>query len=740
MIFSNSHNDYRRILLYVLTGLFFFLTACGSKPEVKVTKLNKEAKASFNKSDYRQAIQKWQIAVKIPTTKPLNLYLNMADAWLRLAEPYMAYKTVKEAARDYQGNENLVVATGRIQLITAGSLKALATINNLAKISLPKTYILKGDIWAIQGQLLKAEAAYKKAIAIAPQNAMAIARLALCYLGLHNESDAKLTYDKLTEAAQKRPEILNQMGIFWRLKGNYKRAEFFLKKAASLDSGNLLLKKSLAEFYFINNRPAISTAIIIEALKIAPTSPTLNNFLIETLLEQNKLPEAATIINELSDKGSKDIIFQLLQGKYHLLNNEPYLSVSQFSEAIKNEPKLAISHYLLALAYLANQRPGLAEQSAIEALTLNPNYSSAELLLADINYQNGDFKQAGSHVNRLLIREPENFRPQLLKGCILLAQKKYKEALNHFRKAAILSPSANNINFFSALAVELSGETEEAISLYQKMLEKDAELPVVQRYIQLLEQKKSADSAISNFIDQLPPSINKSTDFQNMFGTIYLENRQYDIAKAYFNKSIQLDINQTEAYLGLAKIYAQDRDWHNFVKVLQKCLNKNPGDISTILKLAEFYDLNEQYESARTIVETGIKIRSSESPLLLNTLAWLILEENTDLDRAFLLAQKSYEKSPQNPAVLDTLGWAYYKKGIFTRAEWLLEEALQKSANQPIIHLHLGQTLLARGEKAKALSHLKTSLGLNPPPKYRQIAENILKTVKDGYADTTPNQ
>ncbi len=736
MTWSSQHPHHSKLTTSSLLWLLISLTSCGPSPTDQFHQLDKAGKRLYHASNYPQAIQKWQQAIKIPIPKPPSLYLSMAEAWLSLAEPDKANDIIKQARTIYPANTDLIIEAARIQLMNSQTSQAEKTLQRLKELQLPavrpqshaEEYILRGDILSIKGKLAAAESAYQRAIAI-KSSPKALIRLALCRLGSHDINGATEAYKKLTSTMPKDPKILNQIGIFWRLKRNYKKAEYYILEAIRLDPGNVLFKKTLAEFYFGRNQQEKAGKTVSEALEIAPDSPQLNNFLIEILLGQNKITKAAAILKDLDKDGSKDIIFHLLQGKYFLLNKQPYLAISHFSEAIKYEPKLPISHYLLALAYLANQRPGLAEQSAIEALTLNHYFSAAELLLADIYYGNEQYSLALKHVNRILTREPENFRPQLLKGCILLAKEQYPKANDHFNKAAILNPSLKTSQYFSARTLEFEGKIKRAARVYRQILQTNPNmLPAAQRYIALLQKGEQQGKEINAFINSLPTDAKNSPEFQNMLGMAYSKTQKVERAINYFKKAVQLDAHQTEAYMGMAKIFEMGHRWPELIEVLENCIKNQPSYIPAILELAEFYNRNNQAIKAKTLIENGLN-QAPDSPQLANSLAWLLLEDNKDIDRAFILAQKSYERMPHDPAISDTLGWAYYKKKMFTRAEWLLEEALEESPQQPIIHIHLGQVLLAKGKKDQALQHITSGLDLSPPPQYKEIAQRLISTI-----------
>ncbi|MBW2163331.1 MAG: hypothetical protein JRF43_02490, partial [Deltaproteobacteria bacterium] len=76
-----------------------------------------------------------------------------------------------------------------------------------------------------------------------------------------------------------------------------------------------------------------------------------------------------------------------------------------------------------------------------------------------------------------------------------------------------------------------------------------------------------------------------------------------------------------------------------------------------------------------------------------NNLAWLLAEKKHDLDKAFIYAQKAKAAAPEQPAILDTVGWILTKKGSYELAISNFEVAIQKWPNQPTIRYHMAVAL-----------------------------------------------
>ena len=78
-----------------------------------------------------------------------------------------------------------------------------------------------------------------------------------------------------------------------------------------------------------------------------------------------------------------------------------------------------------------------------------------------------------------------------------------------------------------------------------------------------------------------------------------------------------------------------------------------------------------------------------------------------------ILAQRANRLAPKHPDIADTLGWIYYKKGLYDEAVANLKAAAEGSPDNPIIRYHLGAAYYKHGAKDEAAAELKKALGEN---------------------------
>ena len=84
---------------------------------------------------------------------------------------------------------------------------------------------------------------------------------------------------------------------------------------------------------------------------------------------------------------------------------------------------------------------------------------------------------------------------------------------------------------------------------------------------------------------------------------------------------------------------------------------------------------------------------------------------------------------PEEPGVMDTLGWIYYKMGDNNQAIALLEKVISSVPNDPVFNYHFGMALYKSGRLDEAREKLKIAIDSNKSFKGREEAEKTMKII-----------
>jgi Flp pilus assembly protein TadD len=114
-------------------------------------------------------------------------------------------------------------------------------------------------------------------------------------------------------------------------------------------------------------------------------------------------------------------------------------------------------------------------------------------------------------------------------------------------------------------------------------------------------------------------------------------------------------------------------------------------------------------------------------PDLLNYLGYAWIDRGQRLSEAMDMVKRAVAANPRSGAMVDSLGWAYFRIGDYRRAVEKLEEAVLLSPADPEINSHLGDAYWRVGRQIEARFQWSRALSLDPPPEMKADAEAKLK-------------
>jgi len=129
------------------------------------------------------------------------------------------------------------------------------------------------------------------------------------------------------------------------------------------------------------------------------------------------------------------------------------------------------------------------------------------------------------------------------------------------------------------------------------------------------------------------------------------------------------------------------------------------------LNLSLAYEHIGRRDEALAILE-DLATLHGDDPIVLNALGYTLADRNTQLDRAEQLIRAALEQNPDNPAFLDSLGWLFYRQGVFTDSLDYLVRAANVMPEDPEILEHLGMVLIELERYDRALEILKRAMAL----------------------------
>jgi len=107
---------------------------------------------------------------------------------------------------------------------------------------------------------------------------------------------------------------------------------------------------------------------------------------------------------------------------------------------------------------------------------------------------------------------------------------------------------------------------------------------------------------------------------------------------------------------------------------------------------------------------------SPDEPLVLNYLGYSWTEQGIKLPQARRMIERAVELRPNDGAIIDSLGWVVFRQGDTAASVKLLERAVELTPSDSTVNLHLGDAYWAAGRKLEAQFQWRRALTLEPDP------------------------
>jgi tetratricopeptide (TPR) repeat protein len=245
-------------------------------------------------------------------------------------------------------------------------------------------------------------------------------------------------------------------------------------------------------------------------------------------------------------------------------------------------------------------------------------------------------------------------------------------------------------------------------------------------YLAQVAEKQKHDDIASTWYNKVQPGQHY------LEAQIYLANviaRSESVDKAIekldaiedLNTEQQIIVIQTEASM-LAKA---DRDQDAF-DLLEKAVKNLPNTPELVYD----YALAAERVLKFDVMEAELRKTIAAKPdfaAAYNALGYSFADRNIRLDEAIKLIEKALSISPNDHYMLDSLGWAHYRKGNFDKAIVYLQQAYNVSQD-PEIAAHLGEVLWQKGKHDEAKKIWNDALSSNPTNKVLLATSNKFKS------------
>jgi tetratricopeptide (TPR) repeat protein len=264
------------------------------------------------------------------------------------------------------------------------------------------------------------------------------------------------------------------------------------------------------------------------------------------------------------------------------------------------------------------------------------------------------------------------------------------------------------------IAEVMKKEPAAALPHFRKALElQPAFVTAANDILYVLLQGKRTDEALAE-LDRWSKAGGPQDEIHRYRGQIYLSKGDAAAGERELEKTIELNPRNYQTYLLLAQLKMKQKKLPEAIKEVDKLIagNKNyvPAYMLKAFYLQESKDIQGAIAGYRKTLELD-----PENPVASNNLAWLLVENNMNLEEALSLARTARKKIPEEPEMADTLGWIYYKMKNYTLAvDQFLFSVNNRRQPKAESYYHLGLAYKAKGDATQAKQMMRKALEVNP--------------------------
>ena len=476
----------------------------------------------------------------------------------------------------------------------------------------------------------------------------------------------------------------------------------------------------IASYVGANELAAEATDIWLTS---APEDPSAHHAAAQAAIEQGRHQAALQHLQDLQRLAGISQFDYLAANANQLPAAEQRQLLEQFQQLQQQWPNNANLTYAIAIMHQHLEDYENALSSMDKALQLQPDYSSAAMQKARLLAQMQRTDQAVTWLEQQLTQFPNNKGMSVLYARLLLEQRRMEEARLAFRDLHQRYPDDEALTLSLGLIEQELQALDEATALLQSLLNSHRYSNEAYFYLgKLALDQQAFDSAFEHFSqvkdgrEFLPAQLQAAEIKQQLNGL--------DQARAYLDQRRAQWPDKTVDLVRIeAELLSQHGDIDEAIALLGQALTLQPDHIdlryTRAMLAGQQDDLVLLEQDLRFIIA-----RQPDHAEALNALGYTLADKTERWEEAYQLIKQAMALSENNPAIIDSLGWVYFRMGQLDKARHYLQQAFDLMPDHEIA-AHLGELLWISGEKEQAIDVWRQGLEQTPDSSF--IEETLLR-------------
>ena len=485
--------------------------------------------------------------------------------------------------------------------------------------------------------------------------------------------------------------------------GDLKAATDFYSKAAEETDDSRVAARATYIAVYADDYPRALT-LLARWNKLDPANPDVDRMYAITYFRMKQPEQSAQYLEKIIARSKADDLGKAVAVRT-MLHKEPDTETSLALLVALNKIEGSKNLHMLVLQarYEAELKHYDAAQTLLDKVSqADPGMDDVYLLKSRILLAQGKTAEASRLISDLVEKHPKNVTLRLQYARMLLGQKKVAEAHEQFRILGRQQPDNPDVIMSLALLSIDTGKLDKAKEYLNKLIRLDKRTDVANYYLgRIAQSQKKNKLAISYYVrvEDSDYAFDAHLRIAVLFAQLGRVDESLDQLQALAEQQTEWPL-RVRVYLTEGEILRSHHRYKEGFEMLSQALEQKPDDPDLLYARALIAEKVNRID----ITESDLlKLLASEpkNANALNALGYTLADKTKRYKEALGYIQRAAALLPNDPAILDSLGWVNYRLGNMQDALKWLGLAFEKFKDAEIA-AHYGEVLWKTNQHKKA--------------------------------------
>lgn len=484
----------------------------------------------------------------------------------------------------------------------------------------------------------------------------------------------------------------------------------YIQQAASTNDPGVAARATQLARVLNSHQSALEMAELW--VELEPYNIDAHSVVTAELIEADRLSEAFEHSKELLEDGRVTAFESIAANAADDDISVTHDLLGKFESLLRKHPKNV--ELLVGYSMLLEQdnRPEEALKVTQKAMAVDPGNITAAFQESRLLQQQGSEAEAVQKLADLVERHPTNgaLRSRYAR---ILASTDLAESRRQFEILLDQTPYDPDVIFTLGLVERESGLLDDAARRFKVLLEQGQHLSSSNYQLgRIYEEKDLAENALVHYKEVEPGDFYLSAMTQAANILIGSENEYAALQMIRNERKSVSGKFKAGLYMLESNVLSNSGQMSAAEVPLSEGLREFPDNTALLYARAMHYTQIDYLSAAETDLK-AILVSDPNNAAALNALGYTLADRTDRIDEAYDYIERALELTPDDPAVLDSMGWVEYRRGNNERALALLQRAMEAMPDHEVA-AHYGEVLWVTGNEAEAIEVWKKGLVNRP--------------------------